>query len=75
MISLALATNMLSLLYADDTTLCNDSNNIDMLYEQTNLELQKAEAWFLANKLNLHPLKTKYMLFAFGRQQSCLPKA
>jgi hypothetical protein len=61
---LPLATQLLSLLNADETSLCNDSDDIDSLFLQTNLELSKAEAWFLANKLTIHPAKTKYMLFS-----------
>jgi hypothetical protein len=62
--NLPLATQLLSLLTADDTSLCNDSDDIDSLFLETNLELSKAEAWFLAIMLTLHPAKTKFMLFS-----------
>ena len=53
------------LMYADDTTLyCNiddiDPQNIDSVI---NLELQNINNWPVANKLSLNVNKTKYMIF------------
>ena len=45
------ATNMFSILFADDTTLQLSSSNIVSLYEQANVELDKLADWFKANKL------------------------
>ena len=57
------ATNLFSILFADDTTLQLSSSNIVSLYEQTNKELDKLADWFKANKLTLNISKTKYMIF------------
>ena len=54
------ATNLFSILFADDTTLQLSSSNIVSLYEQANLELDKLADWFKANKLTLNICKTKY---------------
>jgi hypothetical protein len=59
---LPLATYLLTMLYADDTTFFNEAESIDDLYSKTNLMLSEAEQWFLANRLTLHPAKTRYML-------------
>ena len=61
---LPLATELLSLLYADDTSLFNESDSLESLYRDTNVKLLSAEKWFLANRLTLHPSKTRYMLFS-----------
>ena len=54
---------LLSLLFADDTTLQITSNDINYLYITANEELQKVSEWFKANKLTLNLSKTKYILF------------
>jgi hypothetical protein len=58
------ASEFLSLLYADDTTFLVESDNIDNLYRLANEQMYKAEAWFLDNRMTLHPSKTRYMLFS-----------
>jgi ribonuclease P/MRP protein subunit RPP40 len=62
---LPLATNLLTMLYADDTTFFNEAESIDDLYSKTNSMLSEAEQWFLANRPTLHPAKTRYMLFSY----------
>ena len=57
------ATNLFSILFADDTTLHLSSSNIVSLYEQANKELDKLADWFKANKLTPNISKTKYMIF------------
>jgi hypothetical protein len=54
----------LSLLYADNTTFFAEHENVDLLYEHVQKELCKAELWFNANRLTLHPDKTRYILFS-----------
>jgi hypothetical protein len=54
---LPLATNLLTMLYADDTTFFNEAESIDDLYSKTNSMLSEAEQWFIANRLTLHPAK------------------
>jgi len=53
------------LMYADDTTLYCNIDNIDPLNRDSiiNLELQNINNWLVANKLSLNVKKTKYMLF------------
>ena len=53
------------LLYADDTTLFCNLEDIDSDYKEftLNQELQHVHEWLLANGLQLNVKKTKYMLF------------
>ena len=57
------ATDFLTLLFADDTTFQLSGTNLNLLFEKSNVELDKASIWFKANKLTLNVKKTKYMLF------------
>ena len=59
---------MLSSLFADDTTYQNHNNNLKELEIETNEELGNAANWFAANKLALHPKKTRYILFTGNKQ-------
>ena len=53
---------ILTILFADDTTL--QMSNQD---EKVNSALALASDWFKANKLTLHPSKTKYIFFSAGQ--------
>jgi hypothetical protein len=64
------ASSLLSLLYADDTTFFAELENVDLLYDHVQKELCKAELWFNANRLALHPDKTRYILFSGKNIQS-----
>jgi hypothetical protein len=64
------ASSLLSLLYADDTTFFAKHENVDLLYDHVQKELCKAELWFNANRLTLHPDKTRYILFSGKNIQS-----
>jgi hypothetical protein len=55
-------TDLLSILFADDTALTASHENIDTLYDYVNTEFQKLCYYFRQNKLSLHPDKTKYLL-------------
>ena len=57
------ATELFTLLYADDTTFQLSGEDLSILYLQVNQELEKARRWFQANKLTLNTDKTKYMIF------------
>ena len=57
------ATEFLTLLFADDTTFQLSGTNLPLLFNKSNIELEKASTWFKANKLTLNVKKTKYMLF------------
>ena len=54
----------LSLLYADDTTLNLTDDNLDNLIEKSNKFIETTVDWCYANKLTLHPKKTKWMIFS-----------
>ncbi len=51
------------ILFADDTTIYDNSDDIDMLYTSLNNNLNTLADWFRANKLSLNVGKTTYMLF------------
>ena len=53
------ATELLTLLFADDTTFQISGVNVDLLYEKANFELEKAAEWFKSNKLTLNVKKNK----------------
>jgi hypothetical protein len=57
-------SNLLSLLFADDTTLFDSDSNIDDLVSRVNIEFKKVVYYFRAHKLSLHPGKTKFMIFS-----------
>ena len=58
------ATQFLTLLFADDTTFQMSGGNLNHLFQNANLELDKASTWFKANKLTLNVDKTKFMVFS-----------
>ena len=57
------ATDLFTILFADDTTYQISSDDPDYLIYKANPELQKASDWFSANLLTLNAKKTKYILF------------
>ena len=57
------STSLLTLCFADDTTISFSSSNIPELFRQMNLELYNLNQWFRANKLCLNINKTKYIIF------------
>jgi hypothetical protein len=57
-------SNLVSLLFADDTTLFAAHENLDELINIVNLEFKKVVTYFRANGLALHPDKTKFMIFS-----------
>jgi hypothetical protein len=60
---LPLCTNLESLLFADDTTLYESDENIESLIAKVNIEFTRVTQYFRANRLSLHPEKTKFILF------------
>ena len=54
---------LLSYLYADDNTCLCSADNLQDLQNITNSELNKLINWYNANKLLIHPAKTKTLLF------------
>jgi hypothetical protein len=56
-------TDMLSLLFADDTACLTSGNNLKNVITHANNELQKLSQWFRANKMAVNVSKTKYIIF------------
>ena len=50
-------------LFADDTSIYFDSNNIFRLQKVVNRELRKVRKWLEANRLALNVSKTNYVIF------------
>ena len=55
--------NALAVLFADDDSSFIAHNNLNELNRIANIELSKICTWFSANKLALHPMKSKCILF------------
>ena len=56
------ATNLYIKLFADDTFLCAQNSDCDLLEDEVNTELQKVYEWLAANKLTLNIGKSKFMM-------------
>jgi hypothetical protein len=52
--------NILS--FADDTSLYLSDSNLDSLFANANVEVNKLFDWFCANRLSLNPTKTKFLV-------------
>ena len=59
--------DLLTILFADDTTLQMSDQDAHALFGKVNDALALASDWFKANKLTLHPSKTKYIFFSAGQ--------
>ena len=53
-----------SLLYADDTSLTLIGDDLDRLVKKANELFKETVEWCFANKMTLHPKKTKWMIFS-----------
>ena len=58
--------DLLTILFADDTTLQMSNQDAHALFEKVNNALALASDWFKGNKLTLHPSKTKYIFLVQG---------
>ena len=58
------ATNFFIKLFADDTFLCSQNQNLLCLENEVNLELHKVFIWLASNKLTLNIGKSKFMFFS-----------
>jgi Reverse transcriptase (RNA-dependent DNA polymerase) len=54
---------LITLLFADDTTLLASGDNLLDLITFVNCEFKKVVSFFRAHKMALHPKKTKYVIF------------
>ena len=61
---LPLASKLLTLLFADDTTLLFSHDDINILMDTVNKEFKKICEFFRTNRLVLHPDKTKFIIFS-----------
>ena len=57
------ATDLLSFLYADDTTALDFDLDLSTLINRVNAELKKLSNWFKSNRMALNVSKTKYIIF------------
>ena len=58
-----LASDLSTWLFADDTVLVESAKNLSLLELKMNEQVEKVQAWLLANKLSVHYVdKSKYML-------------
>ena len=60
---LPLATEMLTLLFADDSNFLIHGKSLEEIIPKVNLEMKKICDWFRLNELSIHPEKTKFMIF------------
>ncbi len=60
---LPLASEMCTLLFADDTTLLLSGKDKEELITNTNNNLRRIKTWFDSNGLTVHAGKTNYMVF------------
>jgi hypothetical protein len=60
-------SNLLSLLFADDTALAAEEDDIHNLVTFVNNEFKKVCNYFRLHKLSLHPEKTKFMIIHSGK--------
>ena len=61
------ATNLFVKLYADDTFLCAQNEDLEILENEVNLEINKVHDWMCSNRLSLNILKSKYMIISNKR--------
>ena len=61
------ATNFFIRLFADDTFLCAQNDNLKLLENEVNFELKKVFIWLASNKLTLNIKKSKFMFFSNKR--------
>ena len=67
------ATNLFIKLFADDTFLCAQNQDVDLLVAEVNLELNKVYHWLVSNKLTLNMGKTKFMIVTNKKLKSYKP--
>jgi hypothetical protein len=56
-------TDLLTLMFADDTASVGSDTNISRLTSHINVELAKMARWFHANKMAVNVDKTKFIIF------------
>ena len=62
-----LASSLGTWLFADDTSLVESASNLQILQAKMNEQVEKVQAWLLANKLSVHYVKkSQYMLINYN---------
>ena len=64
---------LFSLLFADDTSVFIQGDQLDDIGNKMNIELNKLVAWLNANKLSLNIDKTQYMIFRTSNRKLIKP--
>ena len=59
-------------MYADDTSLCHQSNDITQLNKAINNDLRHLNSWLQGNKLSLNVAKTHSMLITTKQKRNIL---
>ena len=59
-------------MYADDTSLCYQSSDINVLNEAINNDLKQLDTWLQGNKLSLNVAKTNSMLVSTKQKHNIL---
>ena len=67
---LHLATDLFTLMFADDTFGAKSDENLTNLINSVNVEINKMAIWFRANKLAVNKSKTKYIIFKTKNKQN-----
>jgi hypothetical protein len=67
------ASNLMTIMFADDTNLFLTSNDLTTLFRNMNTELIKISDWFKSNKLSINIEKTKWMLFYPNSKKKLIP--
>ena len=63
------SNNIFPILFADDTTVLIEGNNLDVIITSLNSELDRINTWLKSNKLSLNVTKTHYMVFHRARKK------
>ena len=67
------ATKFFIKLFADDTFLCAQNAEVDLLEAEVNRELRNVNQWLVANKLTLNVGKSKFMIVTNKKLKSYKP--
>ena len=59
----AACPELLSFLFADDNSTFLSARNTEELIEKANLEINSLKDWYISNRLSIHPLKSRAMIF------------
>ncbi len=57
------STNLLTVMFADDTCSLDSDDDLNTLISRINVEINKIAVWFKANKMATNISKTKYIIF------------